>query len=92
MAAEQGVTAPVRFISKAFPDRLLKESSVRTWKSNEVELAKNKKADEEMVVKKLVDKKRGRLVFFGSELDKCASQFEIIRMTQARFIVLAFIL
>ena len=52
MAAEQGVTAPVRFISKAFPDRLLKESSVRTWKSNEVELAKNKKADEEMAVKK----------------------------------------
>ena len=57
-----------------------------------MELAKNKKADEEMAVKKLVDKKRGCLVFFGSELDKCASQFEIIRMTQARFILVAFIL
>ena len=70
-ASEHGVTATVRFFSKSFPGRPLKESSVRTWKKKyEVELAKNKKAGKEMVVPELVDKKRGRPLLLGSELDK----------------------
>ena len=69
-AAEHGVTATVRFFSKAFPGRPLKESSVRTWKKYEVELAKNKKAGKDVAVKELVDKKRGRPLLLGSELDK----------------------
>ena len=69
-AAEHGVTATVRLFSKAFPVRPLKESSVRTWKKYKVELVKNKKAGKDVAVKELVDKKRGRPLLLGSELDK----------------------
>ena len=35
-----------------------------------MELAKNKKAGKDMVMKELVDRKRGRPLMLGSELDK----------------------
>ena len=67
-AAKHGVTATLRFFSKAFPGRPLKESSVQTWKKYEEELAKNKRAGKEMV-----GQKGGRPLLLGSELDKLDS-------------------
>ena len=69
MAAEHSVTVTVRFFFKAFPGRPLKESSMQTWKKYEVEVVNYMKADKEIAVTELVDKK-GRPLLLGSELDK----------------------
>ena len=43
-AAEFGVTASLHYFSKKYPDRSIKESSIRTWRDKYVrELAKKKK-------------------------------------------------
>ena len=49
----------------------LKKSSVQTWKKKyTLEIAKKRNAGEDMTVKELVDKKRGRLFLLGCELDQ----------------------
>ena len=72
-AAECGVAAATRYCSKRYHGRLVKESSVRTWRNkyrNELELKRKAKEEESPVVEKLVDKKRGRPFLLGDELDQ----------------------
>lgn len=70
-AAEFGVTNTIRYFNKKFPDRELKESTVRTWTSNyKNELAAKKKRGEYLSITKLASKKRGRPLLLGEELDK----------------------
>ena len=69
-AAEYGVLASIRHFSKIYPDRVLKESTVRGWKNKyKNELLKLQKSNEEVVVRELVDRKRGRPLLLGNELD-----------------------
>ena len=67
-AAEYGVTATIRYFSKQFSDRSLSESSVRTKYTQEI--TRKKKAGEDVSVKVLENKKRGRPLLLGCELDK----------------------
>ena len=70
-AAEHSVTATIRYFSKLLPGRLLKESTVRTWKKKFLqEIARMKKAGEDMTVNEIADKKRGRPLLLGCELNK----------------------
>ena len=70
-AAEFGVLATIRHFSKKYPDRVLKEATVRGWKNKyKNELLKLKKSDKEVVVRELVDRKRGRPLLLGNELDQ----------------------
>ena len=70
-AAEHGVTASVRYFSKVFPGRSLRESSVRTWKMKYLqEVAAKRRAGEEITVKELANKKTGRPLLLGVDLDK----------------------
>ena len=70
-AAEHSVTATIRYFSKVFPDCLLKESTVRTWKKKFLqETARKKRAGEDMTVKEIADKKRGRPLLLGCKFDK----------------------
>ena len=68
-AAEHGVTATIRYFSKMHPH--LKESSVRTWKKKYLaEIARKRKTGDETTVTELVNKKRGRPVLLGCDLDR----------------------
>ncbi len=70
-AAEFGVTASLRHFSKKYPDRYFKESSIRTWRDKYLrELAKKKTNGEEVAVTTLPNKKRGRPLLLGEELDQ----------------------
>ena len=70
-AAEHGVVATIRYFSKIFPDRSLKESSVRTWKKKYLqEIARRRREGEHLLVKELPEKKTGRPLMLGEELDK----------------------
>ena len=70
-AAEHGVTASVRYFSKVFPGRSLKESSVRTWKTKYLqEFTAKRRVGEEATVKELAHKKTGRPLLLGENLDK----------------------
>ena len=69
-AAEHGVLSTIRHFSKVYPNRDLKESTVRGWKNRYInEIAQLKKAGKDVVVRELVDKKRGRPLLLGKELD-----------------------
>ena len=69
-AAENGVTAAIRHFSKAFPGRLLKESSVRTWKMKYLrELSLRTKAGKDTVIEELLTKKSSRPLILGETLD-----------------------
>ena len=70
-AAEYGVASTVRHFKRTFSEREVKENSVRTWRNKCLdELSKRKRAGEEMDVNELSDKKRGRRLILGEELDK----------------------
>jgi len=70
-AAEHGVTATIRHYSKIYRDRPLKESTVRGWKNHyNQEIVRMKKAGKEIVVRELIDKKQGRPLLLGEEMDK----------------------
>jgi hypothetical protein len=70
-AAEYGVTASLRYFSKAFTGRSLKESTVRTWKMKYLqEIAARRRSGGDMNVKELVNKKLGRPLMLGEDLDK----------------------
>ena len=65
-AAEHGVLSTIHHFSKVYPNRDLKESTVRGWYINEISQLK---AGKDVVVRELVDKKRGRPLLLGKELD-----------------------
>ena len=70
-AADHRVAAAVRHYQKLFPTRKVKESSVRTWRNNYLQdLQVRKEEGREMVVKKLLYKKRGRPLLLGDYLDE----------------------
>ena len=72
-AAEYGVAATSRYCSKHYHGRLVKESTVRTWRNkylSELKTSRKSKEGEDAVVKKLVEKKRGCPFLLGEELDK----------------------
>ena len=69
-AAEHGILSTIRHFSKVYPNRVLKESTVRGWKNRYInEIAQLKKASKDVVVRELVDKKRGHPLLLGKELD-----------------------
>ena len=63
------MAATIRFYAKEFPN--LKESSVRTWKSTYVSEIKKRRREghEDVSVKTLPEKKRGRPFLLGEELE-----------------------
>ena len=70
-AAEFGVLATICHFSKKYLDRVLKEATVRGWKNKyKNELLKLKKSGKEVVVRELVDRKCGRPLLLGNELDQ----------------------
>ena len=76
-AAEHGVTATVRHFCTNGKYPNLKESSVRTWRNAytaELE-QKRKMRDDNMDVKELPEKKRGRPLALGDELDAQVKQY-----------------
>ena len=68
-AAEHGVAATVRYYRKQYAN--FKESSVRTWKKTyTLEMEKRRRqGHEDVSVKKLPEKKRGRPFILGEELE-----------------------
>ena len=68
-AAEHGVAATIHFYANKFPN--LKESSVHTWKSAyTLEIKKRRReGHNDLSVKTLHEKKRGRPLLLGDELD-----------------------
>ena len=70
-AAEHGVLATIRHFSKIYSDRPLKESTVRGWKKQcNREVVRLKNSGKEVVVRELIDNKRGRLLLLGEEMDE----------------------
>ena len=69
-AVEHGVVATIRYFSKVFPDHLLKESSVRTWKKYLQEIARRRREGKNLLVKELPEKKTGRPLMLREGLDK----------------------
>ena len=70
-AAEHGVPAAIRYFSKVFPGRSLKESTVRTWKKRYLqEISGRKRAGEAVTVEALENKKTGRPLMLSQDLDK----------------------
>ena len=69
-AAEHGVAATVRYYKKRYSQGI-KESSVRTWrKAYTSEVTKRRReGSEDVTVKKLPEKKRGRPFMLGEELE-----------------------
>ena len=70
-AAEYGVSATTRHFSKIYADRPLKESTVRGWKNQyNREVVRLRNSGKEVVVRELIDKKRGRPLLLGEEMDE----------------------
>ena len=69
-AAEHGVAATVRYYEGKFP-QAVKESSVRTWRNAyTLEIRKRRReGSEDVSVKQLPEKKRGRPFLLGEELE-----------------------
>ena len=68
-AGEYGIVAAIRYYSKKYPD--LKESRVHTWKNAYTSEIKKRRRQghEDISVKKLPERKRGRLFLLGEELE-----------------------
>ena len=69
-ASEIGVTSTIRKHSKGFPDRMLKESTVRTWMNKyKKELVFRKRSGKDVDIKRLENKRRGCPLLLGEEID-----------------------
>ena len=70
-AAEHGVLATIRHFSKIYPDCPLKESTDRGWKNQyNREVVRLKNSGKEVVVRELIDNKRGCPLLLGEEMDE----------------------
>ena len=70
-ASEIGVTSTIRKHSKGFPDRMLKESTVRTWMNKyKKELVFRKRSGKDVDIKRLENKRRGCPLLLGEEIDR----------------------
>ena len=75
-AAECGIASTVRYFNKIYSDREIKESSVRTWKNKyKDKVSKRKCAGEDIC--ELPDKKRGRRLLLGEELNRQVQSYYI---------------
>ena len=64
------MTASLRYFSKAFTGRSLKESTVLTWKIKYLqEIAARKRAGRDITVKELANKKLGHSLMLDEDLD-----------------------
>ena len=70
-ASEIGVTSTIRKLSKSFPGRTLKESTVRTWMNKyKKELVFRKRSGKDVDIKRLENRRRGRPLLLGQEIDR----------------------
>ena len=71
-AAEHGIALTICYYAKRHPDCPLKESSVRTWRNSYTLEIWRKRGErcEDMSVQELPEKKRGRQLLLGEELDR----------------------
>ena len=70
-AAEHSATATICYFSKVFPNRSLKESSVRIWRKKYLqEITRKRKEGKNLLVKELPEKKTASSLLLGEELDK----------------------
>ena len=75
-ASEFGVTNALRYFSKEFADRRLKESTVRTWMTAyKKEVAMRFRLGESSKIEKLTEKKRGHPFLLGEELDRQLQEY-----------------
>ena len=73
---EMGVTNTIRHFRKDFQDRLLKESTVRTWMNKyKKELAERRRSGSELDIKKLPSLKRGHPLLLGEFLDNQVKEY-----------------
>ena len=74
-AAEHGIVNAIRKFSKNF-DQMLKESTIRGWKKAYLkELHLRKKSGSSIVVSELNEKKNGRPLMLGEDLDQKVSAY-----------------
>ena len=74
--AEYGVSAAIRHFLKIYPDRPLKESTVRGWKNQyNCEIVRLKNSGKKVVVRELIDNKRGRPLLLGKVMDVQAQAY-----------------
>ena len=86
-AAEFGIMHTARNFSKQFPDRPLKESTVRTWMTNNrKELANRDKAEGSLTFEKLEMKKRGNPYLLGEEMDRQLQEY-IKSLSKAKAVI-----
>ena len=70
-ACEVGVTNAIRTLSARYPEKKLKESSVRTWMNKyKKELVDRKKSGKSMNIVRLESKKMGRPLLLNEKLDR----------------------
>ena len=75
-AAEFGITSMIKYYETVNPSRQLPSSSVYTWKVQYLnELAKRKRNGEELLIKDLPQKKRGRPFLLGEQLDNQVEKY-----------------
>ena len=75
-AAEFGITATMKYYESVNSQRQLPSSSVYTWKVQYLnELAKRKRNGEELPIKDLPQKKRGRPLLLGEQLDNQVEKY-----------------
>ena len=75
-AAEFGITSTIKYYETVNPLCQLPSSSVYTWKVQYLnELAKRKRNGEELLIKDLPQKKRGRPFLLGEQLDNQVEKY-----------------
>jgi hypothetical protein len=77
-ASEIGVTKAIMKLSKVYSDRVLKESTVRTWANkHKIELAVRKNNGRDTTISRIENKKRGRPLLLSDKLDKEVQEYLI---------------
>ena len=78
-AAEHGVAATVRYYEKQYPNGNVKDSSVRTWRNAYTSEIKKRRREgrEDISVERLPEKKRGRPLLLGDELEAQVREYLI---------------
>ena len=74
-ASEHGVTSTLRYYKKAFPDLPLKETSVRRFKNLFQQSLRRPRSDSSEDLGELPNKKMGRPLLIGEELDRQVQEY-----------------
>ena len=87
-AAEHGVTASIRYYNKKYPDLMLKETTVRRLKNNYQDYIRAQASvsfntgNSEAMVQELPNKKVGRPLMTGEEIDKQVQHYLTCRFEE----------